>query len=290
MVLVAAGSSPVDHPSFKESPFRRFFGRIEEIISYMINFLRKIFEDKNSRWFWLINDFLALVIIISTAAVVLETIPEFLIKYKKLLQFVDWIAAIIFATEYTIYIFLAKEKKRYIFSFYGIIDFISFAPTFLGLFNLQFLKILRVARLLRLLRLFRILKVIRIIRARFDEKQKEIEIIKMNLAIYFIAFFILTIIFSVFLFEIEHQAENSQITSIQLAVWSTISGLTSVGFGDTFPVTFLGRLFMGIIMLTGVGFLSIAIVIMGRLFSKFIFGGDITKKPEHIEKVEKENK
>ena len=92
----------------------------------------------------------------------------------------------------------------------------------------------------------------------------------------------MTLIFSVILFEIEKSAPGTNIKTIGDAIWSIISAISSVGFGDVFPVTNLGRLFIGVVMIFGVGFLSFAIVILGKFMQKIFFGGDIAEELEKI--------
>lgn len=249
----------------------------------MIKFLRKAFEDSNSKIFWITNDLLAFVIIISTVLVLIETEPVYFEKYGPLLKIIEWIIAVIFTLEYIIYAILARERKKYIFSFYGMIDFLSFVPTYLGLFPFQFLKVLRITRLLRLLKLFRALQLLGLYKLKIKRETKEMDILKLNLVIYLLSFVILTIVYSVILFEIERRVPGTQIHTVKESIWSTLSALSSVGFGDVYPVSFLGRLFMGFIMLSGVGFLSFALVVMGRFIQKIIFGDDIGKELEEID-------
>lgn len=247
-----------------------------------MKFLRDAFENTNSKLFWPVNDILALVILVSTAAVFVETDPTLYAQHKTALIIIDWVAAIIFTIEYIIYISLAKKKLAYIFSFYGIIDLLSFLPTFLGAFNLQFLKSFRVLRLVRLLRLFRVLHVLEIAKKKIEKGAKEMDILRTNLIVYLIFFFIFLLTCSMLLFSIEQGAPGAYIHDLEDAVWSTFSGMSSVGFGDTFPVTFPGRMLMGMIMLTGVGFLSFAVVIFGRFFQKILFGNDIEEELERL--------
>jgi voltage-gated potassium channel len=249
-----------------------------------MKFLIKVLTDKNQKSFWVVNEILALVIIISTVSVLLETSPNIVAKHGEILRVIDLTAAFIFTIEYIAYIVVSKKKWTYIFSFYGIIDLLSFLPTYIGFFNFGSLKALRVLRILRLLRLFRTLKLVKILRLRMAKEQKEMQILKLNLWVYLAGLFIATIIFSMILFEVEHRAVGTQILTIADAAWSVFAGLTSVGFGDIVPVTNAGRFFMSLVMLFGVGFLSFAIVVLGKYFQKLFFGGDVEDELEVVEK------
>jgi len=237
--------------------------------------IRDALDDPKSKWFWYVNDLLAIVTLLSVIMIFLETMPSLTKAYGEGFVIFEYIITAIFTVDYFAHIYVAKRKLSYLLSFYGIIDLLAILPTFLLLTNLQFLKVLRVARLLRLLRMLRLLKVIRLVKQRLDKKKATQEMLKMNLIIYICAFITLTLVFSVILFEIENGVSGTQIHTIGDAMWSTVAALTSVGFGDTFPVSGLGRLWLGLTMFTGVGFLSFAVLTMGRFFQEILFGENI---------------
>jgi len=235
--------------------------------------LQKIFiEESDSKKFWIVNNFLAIVIIASVVLVLLETNPALHERYQGIFTLLEYLIGAVFTIEYLIYIYLAPSKRAYIFSFYGII----------ALANLQFLKTLRIVRLLRLFRLFRLLKILRVIKHRYGREKAARELLKINLQIYFVAFILLTIVFSIILFHIEEGVPGTQIRTIQDAMWSVMSALSSVGFGNAFPASFVGKLFLGFVMIVGVGFLSFAILTLGRFFQMLIFGEEIAQELEEF--------
>jgi len=255
--------------------------------------LRVLLENPTSKAFWITNDLLSIIIIAATVLVLLELSPGLSVKYGQIFGVLEFVIVGVFTLEYAAYIYLAKNKLKYLFSFYGIIDLLAIVPTFFFLTNLQFLKSLRIARLLRLFRLLRILKILRTLELRYKRNQATREILKFNIQIYLTTFVILTVVFAIILFEIEQGVPGTQINNVGDAVWSVLSGLSSVGFGNVFPVSFLGRIFMGIVMLTGVGFLSFAILTIGKFFQLVLFGEEIGHEDEelkHIEKVVEKNK
>ena len=240
--------------------------------------LLKVFEDTRTRSFWVVNIFSGGVIITSLFLILLESDPYLYDKFQDIFVFLEYAITAIFTVEYFIYIYLSKKKLSYIFSFYGVIDLLSILPTYLFFAELHFLQVLRVARLVRLFRLLRLLKIIRMVHYQRRKEKAEWQILKLNLLVYFAAYVILTSVFSVILFHIEQGVPDTQIKTIQDAVWSTISALTSVGFGDTFPVSFPGRLFLGFVMIMGVGFLSFAILVMGRMIQQLLFGEEVERE------------
>lgn len=249
-----------------------------------MSILQQALTNPQKKIFWWVNDFLAIVITVSVIAIFLETVPALRSQYGHVFYWIDIASAVIFSVEYILYIIISKKKLKYIFSFYGIIDLLSFLPTYLSLFSLQFLKVLRTTRLFRLLRMFRLIKVITIMQQRITTESKAMNVLRLNVSIYFFFLFILILISSIVLFELEQGAVGTQITTIQDAIWTTLSVLSSVGFGDVFPVTFAGRLFTGLIMFLGVGFLSFAVVIFGKFIQKILFGVDLEEEIHLLEK------
>jgi voltage-gated potassium channel len=247
-----------------------------------MTFLEHAFKNPRRKSFWVINDVLAFVITVSSVAIFLETIPNIAQKYRDVLHIIDVVSAIIFTIEYVIYLKISKRTWKYVFSFYGIVDLLSFLPTYFGLFGLQFLKILRFSRLFRLLRMFRMLKLIEIMKKRLNDESRAMSVLKLNLSVYLFSFIILVLISSVILFEIENGIPGTQILTIQDSLWTTLSALSSVGFGNVFPVSFAGRMFMGLIMFLGVGFLSFAVVIFGKFIQKVLFGADLEEEMKKI--------
>ncbi|OGZ58431.1 MAG: hypothetical protein A3B96_04275 [Candidatus Spechtbacteria bacterium RIFCSPHIGHO2_02_FULL_43_15b] len=254
----------------------------------MKKYLRKIFFDQTSKRFWVINDFLGIVIIASLVLVLLETDPALNAKYRELFRYLEYAIGMIFMMEYFTYIYIAEKKRSYIFSFYGIIDLLSIAPTFLNLMNLEFLRTLRIIRLLRLFRLLKLVRILEFIQNRYEKEKIARQILKINVAIYLVAFFIALLICSIILFHIEEGVEGGQIVTIEDALWSTISSLSAVGFGDTFPVSFPGRMFLGFVMILGGAFLSFAIFTIGRFLQAILFGEEIENELKELAEAGKQ--
>ncbi|MCB9359352.1 ion transporter, partial [Candidatus Woesearchaeota archaeon] len=95
-------------------------------------------------------------IIASVIAVVLESVPSFQAAHGSLFRVIEWTFTILFTIEYALRIYCIKKPKSYIFSFFGIIDFLSIIPTYLSLMFVG-AQMFLVLRILRLLRVFRIL-------------------------------------------------------------------------------------------------------------------------------------
>ncbi|MGM1055775.1 MAG: ion transporter [Bacteroidota bacterium] len=192
-------------------------------------------------------------IIVSIILVMLESIASFSAKYYWEFFVAEWIITILFSIEYILRIVAINKPKKYIFSFYGIVDFLSTIPSYLAILfsGGQFFLAVRA---LRLLRVFRVLKITRYIgesnklsRALVDSKAK--------ILVFLFAVVILCIIMGTVMYLVEGP-ENGY-TSIPISIYWCIVTLTTVGFGDIHPVTPLGRFIASLIMITGYGIIAV---------------------------------
>jgi len=118
-------------------------------------FITDALENPKSRYFGITNDVLALVTVISVLAIVLDTVEAFTL-YRNIFITIEYASTLLFTLEYIARFKHATVKSRYVFSFFGLIDLIAIAPTYLGLGNFNFLKTARAFRIIRLLRVIRL--------------------------------------------------------------------------------------------------------------------------------------
>ena len=197
---------------------------------------------------------LFIAIIVSIIFVMLESIEEIDNKYHKLLNAAEWVITILFSIEYIARIIAVKKPSKYIFSFYGIIDFLSTIPKYLSFFLVGSHSLVAL-RALRLLRVFRILKLTRYI----GESTNLIRALKLSRAkiILFMMFvFILCVILGTIMYLVE-SGQDSGFTSIPRSVYWAIVTLTTVGYGDIAPATALGQLIASVIMLMGYAIIAV---------------------------------
>ena len=240
--------------------------------------LRIIFEDTKARRFWVYHYFSAAVIISALVLILFETNASLYAAYKPIFNFLEYLVTVVFTMEYLSYIWLAKRKRSYLFSFYGIVDILAILPTYLGFANLGFLRALRVVRILKLFRLARIMKLVRFAYDHYSVRRTEKEIMRLNLEVYFVALIIFIAAFSVILFHLEEGVPGTKIFDLEDAWWMIMASITLVGFGDIVPVTFAGRLFVGLVMITGTGFIALAFLIMGKIFQQMFFGEEVEQE------------
>lgn len=215
--------------------------------------LHDIIYEADTRAGKLFDVILLITIIASIILVMLESIKSFDEKYHAFLNISEWIITILFSVEYIIRIITVKKPFRYIFSFYGIIDFLSTIPKYISLL-FGGIHALAALRALRLLRMFRILKLARYLGAS-NLLTSALKASKAKISVFLFAVLILCIIFGTLMYLIEGEA--SGFSSIPISVYWCIVTLTTVGFGDIAPVTPLGQLIAAIIMILGYGIIAV---------------------------------
>lgn len=207
---------------------------------------------------------LLIAILASIILVMLESVDSFDDKYHDSLIIGEWIITILFSMEYIFRIISIKKPTKYIFSFFGIIDFLSTIPIYLSLIyaGSQGLVALRA---LRLLRVFRILKLARYIGAS-NKLLLALKASKAKIAVFLFFVLIVCIILGTVMYMIEG-AENG-FNNIPKSIYWAIVTLTTVGFGDIAPQTPLGQLISSVIMILGYSIIAIPTGIVSSEMTK----------------------
>jgi voltage-gated potassium channel len=193
------------------------------------------------------------VILISVVAVVLESIPELEIRYPYQFFLVECVLTGLFTIEYVLRIVVSPKPSRYIFSGWGLIDFLSIMPFYVGLIITDYHYFL-VLRLLRLLRVFRILKLFRFL----SEAQFLYESLRASayrIGVFISGVFAIVILLGTLMYVVE--GHEYGFTSIPQSIYWTIVTITTVGYGDITPHTFAGKLIASFIMLSGYAIIAI---------------------------------
>lgn len=212
---------------------------------------------------------LMILIILSVLFVMLESVKTIDEKYHEILYIGEWVITIFFSFEYIARIITIKKPSRYIFSFYGIVDFLSTIPLYLSFIFVGSNYLLTV-RALRLLRIFRILKITRYVGAS-NNLTKALIHSRPKIFVFLFAMVIISILAGTLMYLIE--GEQSGFVSIPQSVYWCIVTLTTVGYGDISPATPLGQLLASIIMVLGYGIIAVPTGIVSAEYVK-------TSKPE----------
>lgn len=194
------------------------------------------------------------------------------IPYRPVLDIVENITVAGFTIEYILRVWTAEylypNKKRwlarvsYIFSLGGIVDLLSFLPNYLPVFFPAGAVAFRIFRVIRILRLFRVnsyydaLNIIgQVIKRKKDQILSSVFIIVM-----------LIIASSLCMYSLEHEAQPDVFKNAFSGIWWSVSTLLTVGYGDIYPVTVLGKIFSILITFLGVGMVAIPTGILSAGF------------------------
>ncbi|MBV7270198.1 ion transporter [Winogradskyella luteola] len=207
---------------------------------------------------------LLIFILLSIVLVMLESVNNIDKKYHDILYFGEWFVTILFSIEYILRIISVKKPFKYIFSFFGIIDFLSTIPLYFT-FLFGGTPALVTLRALRLLRVFRILKLARYLGAS-NQLKDSIIASRVKIFVFLFAVMVSSIIFGTIMYLVE--GEENGFTNIPKSVYWCIVTLTTVGFGDIAPNTALGQFITTIIMILGYGIIAVPTGIVSAEYAK----------------------
>ncbi|MFC5044709.1 ion transporter [Aquimarina hainanensis] len=207
---------------------------------------------------------LLILIVLSIIFVMLESVKGLPQSTYDLLYYAEWIITIFFSLEYIARIVSIKKPSNYIFSFYGIIDFLSTIPLYLSFFFTGYHALLTV-RALRLLRVFRILKISRYI-GEANKLSTAIKNSRAKISVFLFAVIVLCIILGTIVYLVE--GEESGFKNIPVSVYWCIVTMTTVGYGDIAPVTPAGQFIAALIMILGYGIIAVPTGIVSAEYSQ----------------------
>jgi voltage-gated potassium channel len=202
-------------------------------------------------------------ILSNVAVVALETVASLHSQYSQFFKIFDLFSIIVFTLEYIIRIWTCtamqnfntgvKGRINYALTPMAIVDLLSVLPFYLPIF---FALDLRTMKALRLLRLFRIFKLSRY-SAAFAMIKEVIRRKKEELALSAFMIFLALMVASSLMYFIEHEAQPEEFSSIPAAMWWGIVTLATIGYGDVYPITPLGKFFGAITALFGIAMFAL---------------------------------
>lgn len=246
-----------------------------------------------------LNSFIFALVLLSFLALALETEETIGPAWRAAIDVVNVAIVAIFAIEYVIRVWVAGEdpryrglsgRLRYMMTPYAIADLIAFLPELLWILLTpagvgdDVLIILRVLRLARLVKLARFVPAFDVLGATVERAGTQLlTTLAMALALVYVS--------AVALYFVEGVGGQQQdsFASIPRALWWAIATLTTVGYGDVYPVTGLGRIFASVIALAGIGVVALPAGVFASAFSDELREREIKKLKERVEEVETEN-
>jgi len=236
----------------------------------------------------IVDMFIVILIIVNIVIIVAETFDFF--NNSNIFHIIEIFSIVIFTVEYAIRIWtsdlMAPEQNKfvvrikYIFSFMALIDLFAILPFYIPLFipyDLLVIRSLRIARLLRFFKVNRYTKTFATIGAVF--KKKASQLISSAIII-----FLLLLITSVLMYEVEHKVQPEKFANAFSSIWWTISTITTVGYGDIYPVTTLGQVLSSVISFLSIGLIAIPSGIISAGFVEQVESEKDKSEDAHNEK------
>jgi voltage-gated potassium channel len=200
-------------------------------------------------------------IVLNIAAVIASSFSAFQARYSLSLYRFETISVIIFTIEYFLRLWTAPEKYqnikypylKYIISFMALIDLFAIMPFYLPFVfkvDLRFLRILRLFRLLRIFKLNRYNSSMELFIKVFKNEKEKILMTSFVMGI-------MLILSASVMYYVENTAQPEAFPNIIATIWWAVATLTTVGYGDVYPVTILGKLLAGIIAILGIGLVAL---------------------------------
>lgn len=218
-------------------------------------------DNRPSRYFAF---FIQALILLSVITFSIETIPNLKPQTRVILRSIEFFSVLVFTTEYLLRIYVSDSKPRFIFSFFGIIDLLAILP-----FYLSFGVDLRSLRALRFLRLFRVLKLVRYNKA-MNHFVRAMASAKEQIFLFIFITVILIYFAAVGIYYFENEAQPDKFSSIFDSLWWAIITLTTVGYGDVYPITVGGKVFTFIILMIGLGIVAVPTGIISSALTRSV--------------------
>ncbi len=229
--------------------------------------------DRTSR---VCDTLIALLVVINIIAVTLESVSDFSVKYADQFYAIEFFSVVIFSIEYLTRLWASAAKNAaedkifgssrlgYMLSFSGVIDLVSILPFYLqALFPGLDLRVLRTLRLLRIFKLSNYNTAIEdLFSAVYEERKSFIAALYL-----FVIAFVLT---SSLIYYAENDVQPEKFASIPDAMYWSLITLTTVGYGDVSPVTWIGKVISVATALMGVSVVALLTGILANAFSNQI--------------------
>ena len=251
-----------------------FFGK--PAAGWRLRLYRVIFE-ADTRAGRLFDQWLIAVILISVAAVVMDSVQGLGANYRGAFAAMEWFFTVIFTLEYLARLACVRYPMRYALSFFGVIDLLALLPTYLALLVPEVHALIDV-RALRLLRVFRVFKLTAYV-TEYQSLGRALGASRRKILVFLSVVLMIVLVMGTVMYVVEGPANG--FSSIPTSVYWAITTMTTVGFGDITPKTDLGRLIASMMMLLGWGTLAVPTGIVTAEMSAARFSQPMVKRICH---------
>ncbi len=231
------------------------------------------FNGKSSTASKSISTVIITLVSLNVLAVVLETVPSLSVRYWVAFRVFEFVSVVVFSIEYILRLWSCSSNKQYqgvilgrmrfALTPFALVDLVAVLPFFLPMFfhcDLRFIRVLRLMRLFRLLKTTRYFSAFRIIMDVLRSKKEELYISLFTIMV-------LLVFASCLMFMLEHDAQPKVFSSIPAAMWWGVVTMTTVGYGDIYPLTVMGKVCGAVIAMLSMGLFALP---AGILASGFI--------------------
>ena len=224
-----------------------------EAITHLRNRIHIIIEGTDTRLGKLFDIVLLIAILASVAVVMLDSVLYMRLQYGTLFRYAEWFFTILFTIEYSLRLFSAPNRFRYVFSFFGVVDLLSVLPSYLSLIfgGVQYLLVIRI---LRILRIFRVLK-LNTYMQQAGFLASALKTSQQKITVFFLSLVLLVTIFGAVVYVVEG-TENG-FTSIPISIYWAVVTVTTTGYGDMSPKTPIGQAIASMVMITGYAIIAV---------------------------------
>lgn len=229
--------------------------------------------DGGTMWDKVVNTFIVTLILLNIFAVIVETVDSVYEPYQEFFHRFDQFSVAVFSVEYLLrlwsctaaetYKHPVRGRLAYLISTGSLIDLVAVLPFYLPLittYDLRFIRILRLLRFFRFFKLSRYLNASKVIKRVLASKKEELVISL------FITISLIIVAASIMYFA-EHEAQPAKFSNIPETMWWSVATLTTVGYGDMYPITGLGKTLTACISILGIGMFALPAGILASGFS-----------------------
>lgn len=224
--------------------------------------LKSIVEEPNTKGGRAFEIAVLVLIIASLASFSIETLPNLSDATRSLLEGAEVLIVILFTVEYILRIYVSDRKMSYIFSFFGFIDLMAILPFYLSL-GVD----LRSVRILRIMRLFQLLKIVRYNRA-IRRFHRALGIAKEEIILFGLCAVMVLFLSAVGIYYFENEAQPTVFASVFHCLWWAVCTLSTVGYGDAYPITPGGKAFTFLVIAVGVGIVTVPAGLVASALSR----------------------
>ena len=212
-----------------------------------------------------------LLVLVSVVTFTLETLPDLSATQQLILRYAEALLIGMFTAEYFVRLWVAKVRMNFVLSFYGVIDLVAILPFYLAA-GID----LRALRAVRFLRLFRLLKLARYSQA-LNRLGIALRLAREELVLFLAMSLVVIYLAAVGIYYFERSAQPEAFASVPHALWWAVVTLTTVGYGDLYPITAGGKAFTFIILFVGLGLVAVPAGIVASSLAK---ARELTTNPD----------